>query len=110
MPLPAGFTIIGDCGAEKIEAIDYDYNNQYMSNVTFSLNEMREDLEVSSEKGVGKIWTVSLKTKQTFRIEEPLTLHLNAYVSLFNTLSLLKYIILDIDVNHNYMSWSECAE
>ncbi|XP_033610358.1 uncharacterized protein LOC111871971 isoform X2 [Cryptotermes secundus] len=81
VPLPAGFTIIGDCGAAKIEAIDYDYNSQYMSSVTFSLNEAREDLEVSSEKSDGKIWTVRLETKQTFRIEEPLTLHLNAYDS-----------------------------
>ncbi|PNF34960.1 hypothetical protein B7P43_G15616, partial [Cryptotermes secundus] len=81
VPLPAGFTIIGDCGAAKIEAIDYDYNSQYMSSVTFSLNEAREDLEVFSEKSDGKIWSVSLKTRQTFRIEEPLTLHLNAYDS-----------------------------
>lgn len=92
VPVPAGFTIIGDCGVAQIEAIDYDYNSQYMSSITFSLDETREDLEVFSEKSDGKIWTVSLKTKQTFRIEEPLTLVLNAYVSLFHTLSLLKYI------------------
>lgn len=110
MPLPAGFTIIGDCGAAKIEAIDYDYNSQYMSSVTFSLNEAREDLEVFSEKSDGKIWTVNLKTKQTFRIEEPLTLLLNAYVSIFHNLSLLKYIIHKINVSRNRLSCSESAE
>jgi hypothetical protein len=90
VPLPAGFTIIGDCGATTIEATDFDYNSQYMSSVTFSLNEAREDLEVFSEKSDGKNWAVNLKTKQTFRIEEPLTIVLNAYVSLFHILSVLK--------------------
>jgi hypothetical protein len=98
VPLPAGFTIIGDCGVTTIEATDFDYNSQYMSSVTFALNEARDDLEVFSKKSDGKMWTVSLKTKQTFRIENPLTVILNAYVSLFHahTLSPLKHIILEI--------------
>lgn len=95
VPLPAGYTIIGDCGVAQIEATDYDYNSQYMSSVAFSLNEARDDLEVFSKKSDGKFWTVNLKTKQTFRIEEPLTLILNAYVSLFHfhALSLSKYVL-----------------
>jgi hypothetical protein len=98
VPLPTGFTIIGDCGVAKIEATDFDYNSQYMSSVTFDFNEAREDLEVFSQKSDGKMWTVILKTKQTFRIEKPLTVILNAYVSLFHarTLSLLKYIVHEI--------------
>jgi hypothetical protein len=83
VPLSAGSTIVGECGVAAIEATDSDYNNQYTSNVEFVLSEGVEKLEVSSKKIDGKKWAVSLTTTETFRIEEPLTFVLTAYVSLF---------------------------
>jgi len=78
MPLPAGYTIVGDCG-DVIEVTDYDYHIQYRSDVVFSLKDTTEDLEVSALKLVGKKWAVILKTTNTFRIEEPLTITLIAH-------------------------------
>jgi hypothetical protein len=90
MPLPAGYPIVGECG-ETIEVTDYDFHNQYQSGVEFSLQGATEDLEVSAVKSDGKKWAVILKTKNTFRIEEPLTLTLVARVSIFCRLFISKY-------------------
>jgi hypothetical protein len=90
MPLPAGYTIVGECG-KVIEVTDFDYHNQYKSDVTFSLKDTTEDLEVTALKGDGKNWTVILKTTNTFRIEEPLTVTLVAHVSILCRLFISKY-------------------
>jgi len=90
MPLPAGYTIVGECG-EVMEVTDYDYHNQYRSDVSFSLEGTTEDLEVSGSKINGKKWSVTLKTKNTLRIEEPLTVTLVAHVSIFCRLFISKY-------------------
>ena len=92
MPLPAGYTIIGK-GGEVIEATDYDYNSQYKSGVIFSLRDPVEDLEVTTLEREGKKWGVSLKTKNTFKIEEPLTITLVAQVSIFSKLFNSKYTL-----------------
>jgi hypothetical protein len=95
MPLPAGFTIFGECG-EVIEVIDYDYLSQrYESDVVFALKDTTEDLEVAALKRDGKKWAVILKTTNTFRIEEPLTVTLVAHVSIFCTLFISKYTPTD---------------
>lgn len=78
MPLPAGYIIVGKGGEVMIEATDYDYNSQYKSGVIFSLRDPVEDLEVTTLEREGKKWGVSLKTKNTFNIEEPLTITLVA--------------------------------
>jgi hypothetical protein len=84
VPLPAGYTIVGECGAVEIEAEDFDYHNQYRSNVTFILgDEEAKYLQVSSVKSDGKRWAVNLETTETFRDEQPLTFVLTACVSLF---------------------------
>ncbi|XP_021934574.1 cadherin EGF LAG seven-pass G-type receptor 2-like isoform X4 [Zootermopsis nevadensis] len=79
VPLPVGSTIIGDCGVTDIEVTDFDYNNQYPSQVEFVLSEAAEKLQVSSVKRNGKKWAVSLKTTETFNIVQPLTFSLTAY-------------------------------
>lgn len=83
MPLPTGYTLVGECGSEEIEATDYDYNSKYMSSVEFSLKETIEDLEVTALQLGGKKWGLSLKTKNTFQIEKALTLTVVARVSIF---------------------------
>jgi len=89
MPLPAGYTIVGECG-EIIEVTDYDYHSRYLSDVSFSLKDTTEDLEVTALKRDGKKWAVILKTTNTFRIEEPLTLTLVAEVSILCRLFISK--------------------
>lgn len=90
MPLPAGYTIVGECG-NVIEVTDYDYHIAYESDVIFSLNDTTNNLEVSASKRDGKNWAVILKTTNTFRIEEPLTVTLDAEVSIFCRLFISKY-------------------
>jgi hypothetical protein len=82
MPLPAGYTIFGEFG-KLLEVTDYDYNIQYKSNIVFSLNETTKDLEVASLKTEGKKWAMILKTTNTFKIAEPLTVTVVAEVSKF---------------------------
>jgi hypothetical protein len=95
MPLPAGYTIFGECG-EKIEVTDYDYNVQYRSDIVFSLNETREDLEVTSLKPPeGKKWAMILKTKNTFKIAEPLTVTVVAKVIIFCRMFISKYTLIE---------------
>jgi hypothetical protein len=89
MPLPAGYTIVGDCGI-LIDVTDYDYHNDYMSNIVFSLKDPRADLVVTAGERVGKKWPIILKTTNTFRIEEPLTVTLVAEVSIFCRLLISK--------------------
>jgi hypothetical protein len=89
VPLPAGYTIVGECG-EMIEVTDYDYHIRYMSDVTISLKDTTEDLEVNALKRDGKKWAVILKTTNTFRIEEPLTVTLVAHVSILCRLFISK--------------------
>ena len=89
MPLPAGYTIVGDCGV-LIDVTDYDYHIDYTSNIELSLKDPREDLVVTAGKRVGKKWPVILKTTNTFRIEEPLTITLVAKVSIFCRLFISK--------------------
>lgn len=91
MPLPAGYTIIGE-GGEVIEVTDYDFNSLYDSSVEFSLDDTT-DLQVTSSKSEGKKWAVILKTTSTFRIEEPLTLTLVAKVSILCRLFISKYTL-----------------
>ena len=91
MPLPAGYTIVGECG-EEIEVTDYDFNVQYNSSVEFSLDDTT-DLQVTSSKSEDKKWAVILKTTSTFRIEEPLTVTLVATVSILNRLFISKYTL-----------------
>jgi predicted ribosome quality control (RQC) complex YloA/Tae2 family protein len=91
VPLPAGYTIVGECG-KVIEVTDYDYQSQqYRSDITFSLKDTTEDLEVTALKRDGRNWAVILKTTNTFRIEEPLTVTLVADVSIFCRLFFSKY-------------------
>jgi hypothetical protein len=93
MPLPAGYTIVGECG-EVIEATDYDYNSQYVSDVKFVLSEeseQRDNFEVTALKREGKKWGVSLQTKNTLKIEDPVTLTVVATVSVFCRLFDSKY-------------------
>lgn len=90
MPLPAGYNIVGSCG-QVIEVADYDYHNQYQSDVVFSLKDPTPDLEVTGLKIDGKNWTVSLKTTSTFRIEEPLTVTVVAKVRMFCRLFISTY-------------------
>jgi hypothetical protein len=90
MPLPAGYTIVGECG-KVIEVTDYDYNSKYDNDVMFSLKDTTEDLEVSAVKSDGKKWAVILKTTNTFRIEEPLTVTLVAHVSILCRLFISMY-------------------
>jgi hypothetical protein len=92
MPLPAGYTIFGDCG-KVIEVTDYDYHSGYRSDVVFSLKDTTEDLEVTALKSDGKKWAVILKTTNTFRIEEPLTVTLVADVSILYRLFISKYTL-----------------
>jgi hypothetical protein len=92
MPLPAGYTIVGECG-ESIEVTDYDYNSRYNSDVVFSLKDTTEDLEVTSLKTEGKKWAMILKTINTFRIAEPLTVTVVAHVSIFCMLFISKYTL-----------------
>jgi len=91
MPLPAGFTIFGECG-KMIEVIDYDYRSfDYKSDIVVSLNDTTEDLEVTALKSDGRKWAVILKTTKTFRIEEPLTVNLDAHVCMLCRLFISKY-------------------
>jgi hypothetical protein len=99
VPLPAAFTIIGDCGVTAIEAEDFDYNDQYNSNVEFVLSKEVEKLQVSSKKSKGKNWSVSLTTTETFKIERPLTFNLTARVSLFLMFCFLTYAIHEMLCN-----------
>jgi hypothetical protein len=89
MPLPAGYPIVGDCGI-MINVADYDYHDQYRSDIVLSLKDPREDLVVTAGERDGKKWPVILKTKNTFRIEEPLTVTLVAEVSIFCRLFISK--------------------
>jgi hypothetical protein len=91
MPLPAGYTIVGECGDSMIDVTDYDYHDHYRSNIVFSLKDRREDLNVTAGERVGKKWPVILKTTNTFRIEEPLTVTLVAEVSIFCRLFISKF-------------------
>jgi hypothetical protein len=85
MPLPAGYTIVGECGT-VIEVTDYDYHNDYRSDVVFSLRDTMEDLEVTALKSDSKKWAVILKTTNNFSIEEPLTVTLVAKVSILRSI------------------------
>jgi hypothetical protein len=82
MPLSPGYTIVGECG-EVIEVTDFDYrSSDYKSDVIFSLKDTTGDLVVTALKRDGRKWAVILKTTNTFRIEEPLTVTLVATVSI----------------------------
>ena len=90
MPLPVDYTIFGECG-ENIEVTDYDYHSNYRSNVNFSLKDTTEDLNVTASKLDGKKWAVILKTTNTLRIKEPLTVTVVAEVSILCRLFISKY-------------------
>ena len=90
MPLPKGYTIVGGCGA-VIKVTDYDYNSRYLSDVKFSLEDPTADFEVTGLKSNGKDWDVILKTTNTFKIENSLTVTLVATVSIFCRVFISKY-------------------
>jgi hypothetical protein len=102
MPLPAGYTIVGECG-KVIEITDYDYNSKFESDVIFSLKDTTEDLEVAALKRDGRKWAVILKTTNTFRIEKPLTVTLVAAVSIFCRLFVSKHTCTEAPFKELFM-------